>query len=376
VVEKGTCRLRSVDSKDIDSVSAAHRAGLIYVSSEAPGIRRIAVERGFRYVNPDGSNVRDEQVLRRISSLVIPPAWRSVWICPLDRGHLQATGKDARRRKQYRYHPRYRAERELKKYNELTAFGEVLPQVRKQVRRDLEMRGLPRSRVLAAIVSLLDLTSMRVGNEEYARDNRSYGLTTLRNRHAHVQGDKIRLRFRGKSGVVHSLQLNDRRLALVVKRCHDLPGYDLFQYVDESAEMHPIDSSMVNEYLKAISGRDITAKDFRTWHGTVEAATQLIDCDAATGERELTRNLVRAVEMVAKHLGNRPATCRKYYIHPAILDAYSLGTLGNAMGSKTPARRTRHLTSVEHSVLGFLRDYESKQSRALSRKRPRGSEAA
>ncbi len=297
-------------------------------------------------------------MLSRIASLVIPPAWRSVWICPLERGHLQATGRDNRGRKQYRYHPRYRARREQKKYKDLVEFGEVLPAIRKQVRQDLSQTGLPRDRVVAAIVDLLDLTSMRVGNTEYARENHSYGLTTLRNRHATVRGTTLRLRFRGKSGKVHSLQLDDRRLALVVKRCHDLPGYELFQYVDESGDLHPVDSSMVNEYLRTISGSDIAAKDFRTWHGTVKAAIHLAGCPPAVNKREVTKSLTAAVKAVAEHLGNRPATCRKYYIHPAILDTYSSGGLENVMALKSRARRGV-LTREEQCVLLFLRRLRS-----------------
>lgn len=300
---------------------------------------------------------------------MIPPAWRSVWICRLDRGHLQATGRDDRGRKQYRYHPRYRARRELEKYTDLVEFGKVLPAIRKQVKQDLSLPGLPRARVLAAIVDLLDLTSMRVGNAEYARENHSYGLTTLRNCHARIRGTTIRLRFRGKSGKSHSIELDDPRLANIVKRCHDLPGYELFQYVDECGDLHPIDSSMVNEYLRSVSGRDITAKDFRTWHGTVKAATHLAGCEAGTTVGAITQTLAAAVKAVAEHLGNRPATCRKYYIHPAILDSYSAGTLETVMALK-PNARYGLLTPEEHCVLSFLRKSEAnKQSVSFSRRR-------
>jgi DNA topoisomerase I len=240
----------------------------------------------------------------------------------------------------------------------LVEFGEALPAIRKQVKRDLSQPGLPRDRVVAAIVDLLDLTSIRIGNDEYARDNHSYGLTTLRNRHATVRGTMIRLRFKGKSGKVHSLELDDRRLAFVVKRCHDLPGYELFQYVDESGELRPVDSSMVNDYLRAISGSDITAKDFRTWHGTVKAAIHLAGCPVGASKREVTNSLTAAVKAVAEHLGNRPATCRKYYIHPAILDTYSLGGLEQVMALKAKARRSL-LTPEEHSVLLFLKKLRS-----------------
>jgi DNA topoisomerase-1 len=344
-----------------ESVSAARSAGLTYVTDGSPGIRRLRAGSGFRYLYPDGHPVRDKEVLGRIGSLVIPPAWRSVWICPLERGHLQATGRDDRGRKQYRYHPRYRARRELKKYEGLVEFGEALPAIRKQVQHDLSQPGLPRDRVVAAIVDLLDLTSMRIGNDEYARDNHSYGLTTLRNRHASVRGTKICLRFKGKSGKVHSLELDDRRLAFVVKRCHDLPGYELFQYVDESGDLHPIDSSMVNDYLRTISGRDITAKDFRTWHGTVKAAIHLAGCPIGVSKREVTNSLTAAVKAVSEHLGNRPATCRKYYIHPAILDAYSSGGLEQVMALKAKARRSL-LAAEEHCVLLFLTKLRTNKS--------------
>ena len=337
-----------------DSVSSAREAGLIYVSDRDPGIQRVSRGRGFGYVDAHGKAVRDAKTLERIRSLVIPPGWRDVWICARANGHLQVTARDARGRKQYRYHPRYREHRENGKYEGLVAFAEGLPRIRQRVRRDLRLRGLPRERVLATLVTLLDRTSIRVGNAEYARDNQSYGLTTLKDRHAQFKGDTLRLRFKGKSGVEHELELSDRRLAAIVQRCQDLPGQELFQYLDEEDSARPIDSAMVNGYLRDVSGSDVTAKHFRTWHGTVQAALQLSKIGTAESETGSKRNVVAAIKEVAALLGNRPATCRKYYVHPAVLDTYEDGTLTDYMASGIVPRR-RNLSSAEVCVLALLR---------------------
>jgi DNA topoisomerase-1 len=292
--------------------------------------------------------------LARIRSLAIPPAWRDVWICPDARGHLQATGRDARGRKQYRYHPRWRVVRDEVKYGRLIAFAHALPRIRRQTAADLPKSGLPREKVIATVVRLLEKTMIRVGNEEYARENGSIGLTTMRHRHASVSGATVHFSFRGKSGVAHAIDLHDARLARIVRACHDLPGHELFQYVDDSGRRQVVDSVDVNDYLRDASGDDFTAKDFRTWAGTVLAARALADAAEFASEAEAKRNIVRAVESVAERLGNTAAVCRKCYIHPAIVDAY-LG--GATIDPKHDARATRSphaLHAVEIAVVGML----------------------
>jgi DNA topoisomerase-1 len=271
--------------------------------------------------------LRDRKEIERIQALVIPPAWTNVWICPLANGHLQAVGVDARGRRQYRYHAEYREVRDATKYGRLTAFGAALPGIRARVEQDLKLPGLPRNKVLATIVRLLEATSARVGNEEYVRSNESFGLTTLRAEHAAVEGSKLRLRFKGKSGVEHDVAVTDKRVARIVGECQDLPGQELFQYLDESGQPCKVCSEDVNAYIREISGEDFTAKDFRTWNGTREALEALREAGAAETAAEAKKKIVEAVKRVAGRLGNRPATCRKYYIHPAILDAYLEGTI-------------------------------------------------
>jgi DNA topoisomerase I len=327
-----------------DPVVSAREAGLRYVTDQLPGIRRLNAGRGFRYVDPHGRVVRDRSTLARIRSLVIPPKWSSVWICPLPAGHLQVTARDARGRKQYRYHPRYRAVRDETKYESMVEFGRVLPRIRSRVYHDLKRRGLPKEKVLAAVVRILDTTRIRVGNAEYARDNDSYGLTTLRNSHVAIAGSKVRFRFNGKSKQVHSLELDDPKLASVVRRCRDLPGYQLFQYVDSDDQPQSIDSTMVNDYLREITGQNITAKDFRTWHGTVQAAVQLCNCG----------DVVQAVKSVAQILGNRPAACRKYYIHPLVLAAHDAGSLAEKIKGSSAEIPARGLSPAEKCVLSLL----------------------
>ncbi|MBV9653294.1 MAG: DNA topoisomerase IB [Acetobacteraceae bacterium] len=327
----------STDGDDSDPVSlddpeeAARAAKLRYVSDAKPGIRREKEVNGatatFRYRNPDGSDVTDEKTLARIKSLGIPPAWENVWICRVPNGHLQAVGRDARGRKQYRYHPRWRIVRDEAKYSRMLAFGRVLPEIRRRVAADLAKHGLPREKVLAAIVRLLETTLARVGNEEYAKTNKSFGLTTLRNRHVKVSGTHLAFDFRGKHGIKHHIDLQDRRLAAIIKRCQELPGQELFNYVDEEGQQRGVDSDDVNEYLRDISGEDITAKDFRTWAATNLAALALQELEVFDSQAKAKKNVVQAVEAVSKMLGNTPAICRKCYIHPAIFEGYLDGSL-------------------------------------------------
>ena len=335
-------------------VDSAAEARLSYVTDRQPGITRVAASGGFRYYDARGRLVRDRATLDRIRSLVIPPAWKNVWICPSSRGHLQVTGRDARGRKQYRYHPLYRAAREESKYEKLAAFGHSLPRIRRRVRRDLKLPGLPEHKVIATVVRLMDLTHIRVGNEEYARENNSFGLTTLRDRHVRIKGGELHFQFKGKSGQLHAIDVRDRQLAQIVKRSRDLPGYELFQYLDENGGHTAIESGMVNRYLKEVAGSDITAKDFRTWHGTVCAAQQLSVCGPASSQAEAKRNIVAATKAVSQKLGNRPATCRKHYIHPVVMDLYEKGCLHSHL-SVSPARSSASgLDATERCVLKLL----------------------
>src|SRR5688572_10771790 len=315
-------------------LESARSAGLRYVRDNGPGIRRKMSALGFRYYRPDGRQIRQPAELKRIARLVIPPAWKDVWICPDPRGHLQATGRDVRGRKQYRYHPKWREVRDETKYGRLIQFGRTLPVIRRRTDADLRRDGLPREKVLAAVVRLLEKTFIRVGNDEYARDNKSFGLTTMRDGHVKVSGSTVRFIFRGKSGVEHALALDDRRLAKIVKQCRDLPGQELFQYKDENGAVVDVGSSDVNAYLKAITGEDFTSKDFRTWAGTVLAAELLRDYERVDSAARAKKNIVAAIEQVAKQLGNTRAVCRKCYVHPAVIDAYLDGTM-----MKTVAQR-------------------------------------
>jgi DNA topoisomerase-1 len=343
-----------------DPVAAAAVAKLRHVTDDAPGITRHKAASGFDYRGPDGALIRDIATLGRIKSLAIPPAWTGVWICPLASGHIQATGRDAKGRKQYRYHPRWRQTRDETKYHKMLLFSRALPLIRARVAADLRRHGLPREKVLAAIVRLMELTLFRVGNTEYSRHNKSFGLTTLRNRHAEIEGDRIRISFRGKSGVWNEGRVTDRRLARIVKRCRDLPGYELFQYLDEDGERHSLGSADINLYLREISGEDITAKDFRTWAGTQLAASALKQL-AAPDEPARKSAIVLAVQEVAKHLGNTAAVCRKCYIHPAIFEGYLNGTLLQTLQRRTRIRvRDEGMTLEEASVVAFLRSEDQR----------------
>ena len=342
----------------LDPEVAAKRAKLRYVHDSMPGITRHKAHNGFDYRTPDGELVRDIDTLKRIRALAIPPAWTDVWICPDPNGHLQAVGRDQRRRKQYRYHPRWREIRDEAKFGKMLVFSRALPLIRARIEQDLKRPGLPRERVLAAIVRLMELTLFRVGNNEYAKENKSYGLTTLRDRHVAIDGSRIHIGFRGKSGIQHQTDINDRRLARIVKNCRDLPGQELFQYVDEDGERHAVDSADVNEYLREITGEEITAKDFRTWAGTHLAAEALREFELFDTEAKRKKAIVQAVEKVAKHLGNTPAICRRCYIHPAILDGYLEGTLLQALADRTDDYLREHIDGMspeEAAVTAFLR---------------------
>jgi DNA topoisomerase-1 len=305
-------------------------AGLRYVTDAAPGIRRQKKGKGFRYLHPDGTHVADEETLARIKSLVIPPAWTDVWICANPKGHLQCTGRDARGRKQSRYHPRWREVRDETKYERMMLFASALPRIRERVEHDLALPGLPREKILAAIVRLLETTFIRVGNTEYARKNHSYGLTTLRNKHVAVKSSTVTFNFQGKSGVEHTIDLQDRRLARIVERCRDLPGYELFQYLDNQGSHHSIDASDVNDYLREIAGDDFTAKDFRTWAGTVLACEMLRQAEPFESQTQAKKNVVAAIKAVAERLGNTPSVCRKCYVHPAVMESYITGAMVKA----------------------------------------------
>jgi DNA topoisomerase-1 len=340
-----------------EPIESAREAHLRYVNDDRPGIRRKRAGKGFSYTGPDGAPIREDATLRRIRSLAIPPAWQDVWICAQPNGHLQATGRDARGRKQYRYHPRWRATRDETKYAHMLAFGRALPGIRERVEQDLRRPGLPREKVLATVVRLLETTLIRVGNEEYAKANRSFGLTTMRDRHVQVEGTTLRFEFRGKSGVRQSVGLHDRRVARIVARCRDLPGYELFQYIDETGRHQTIDSADVNEYLRSISGEDFTAKDFRTWAGTVLAALALREFESFDSQAQAKKNVVRAIQNVAKRLGNTPSVCRKCYVHPAVIDAYLEGDTLDALRQRTEQEFTNELAGLppeEAAVLALL----------------------
>jgi DNA topoisomerase-1 len=320
-------RIKQVVETITDPAESAKAAGLRYVSDTKPGIKRVESGRGFRYIGTDGKPVRDQETLARIKSLVIPPAWKEIWICPNPKGHLQVTGRDARGRKQSRYHPRWREVRDETKYERMLLFGVELPNIRERVEQDLKMPGLPRPKVLATIVHLMETTLIRIGNEEYARKNKSYGLTTMRNKHVNVDGATVTFHFQGKSGVKHTVDINDRRIARIVRRCQDIPGYELFQYVDEDGTHHSVDSADVNEYLREIAKQDFTAKEFRTWAGSLLTCMTLRALGAYESEKEATKNIVQTIKTVAARLGNTPSVCRKCYVHPAVLQWYMSGKM-------------------------------------------------
>jgi DNA topoisomerase I len=337
----------------IDPVASADAAGLRYVSDEAPGIRRKKAGSALVYTRPDGSRVTDERTLARIKSLAIPPAWTDVWICPNPSGHIQATGRDAKGRKQYRYHPRWREVRDAVKYDKMIAFAEALPRMRERVEQDLALRGAPREKVLATVVRLLEHTRIRVGNEEYKKQNKSFGLTTLQDRHVKVEGSTIHFRFKGKHGITHEVELRDRRLARVVQRCRDIPGQDLFQYIGDDGQRHDVTSGDVNDYIREISGGEFTAKDFRTWAGTLLAARFLRTCEPCADEKQGKKSVVRCIESVSQELGNTVAVCRKCYVHPVVVKTYLDGRLEplRDVPNTAQASTTSHVLDVEEAAL-------------------------
>jgi DNA topoisomerase I len=342
--------------KKVRPVPAADGRKLRFTSDSSPGIRRVPAGAGFRYVGPTGKPVRDEATLARIKALAIPPAWTDVWICPQADGHLQAVGRDARGRKQYRYHAGYRAARDDAKFGRMIAFGKALPRIRRIVARDMGRPGLPRRKVLAAVVKLLETSLIRVGNEEYARSNNSFGLTTLKDKHVEVDRGLIRFEFRGKSGIEHEIDVSDRRLAKIVRACQDLPGQELFQYLDEDGEVRDVTSTDVNDYLREIAGDEFTAKDFRTWAGTVLAALALQEFQAFDNKTQAKRNVMAAIRSVAQRLGNTPAVCRSGYVHPRVIDAYLQGTMLDAMRRRAAGvmADVKHLRPEEAAVLALL----------------------
>jgi DNA topoisomerase-1 len=335
---------------------AAH---LTYVSDLDPGIRRTKAGNGFNYIDPQGRPVTGEPTLDRIRELAIPPAWTDVWIAPTERAHIQDTGRDARGRKQYRYHTRWREVRDAHKYDRLIAFGHALPRLRRQVQRDLARRGLPREKVLAAAIRVMEITLIRVGNEEYAKTNKSFGLTTLRNRHARISSGAATFEFRGKSGKVHTARFSDRRLARILRACQDLPGQRLFQYLDDEGQRHAVESADVNDYLRDAMGEDFSAKDFRTWAGTLAAVRALATLPPSEADGEAKKNVVACVKAVAGVLGNTPAVCRAAYIHPAVLEAYESGAL-----DLKPSSRDR---DFELAVMQFLERARTRAARKAAR---------
>ena len=339
---------------------AAARAGLRYVTDGFAGVTRERSGSGWAYYTPEGTRIGDAATRKRLNALAIPPAWTDVWICPDPGGHIQATARDARGRKQYRYHPSYREARDHSKFRRMLEFSETLPYLREQVERDLRGENLGRKQLLATVVRLLDRTLIRVGNDEYARENRSYGLTTLRRRHVRVDGTMLHFSFRGKSGVEHSIAITDPRVARIVQRCQDLPGVELFQYRDGAGKRQTVSSDDVNDYLRALGGRDITAKDFRTWGGTMTAAVELRRMGVAASRREADRNIIQVIDTVAQRLGNTRSVCRKYYVHPSLLEAYLMGhTVPTPPPLKKSARREQPgaaLRRDEVLVLQFLQE--------------------
>jgi DNA topoisomerase-1 len=352
----------------VDPKDAAESVGLRYVSDARPGIGRRKSGIGFTYTRADGSRLTEPDVLRRIKSLAIPPAWGDVWICPFVDGHIQATGRDAKGRKQYRYHPRFREVRESTKYEHVVAFAEALPGIRAKVREHMALRGLPREKVLATVVHLLETTLIRVGNDDYAKQNNSYGLTTLKNRHVAVDGNEVRFRFTGKSGKQWSLRVRDRRIAKIIRACQDLPGQELLQYVDDDGKPQDVTSSDVNAYLNELTGKDITAKDFRTWAGTVLATMALNEVKSFDTAVEAKRNLRTAIENVAGRLGNTPTICRKCYVHPEVLTSYLDGNLVLEIKSAVEAELREDLNGLKPEEAAVLAMLRGRLARELSRK--------
>ena len=357
----------------VDPRDAAEMAGLLYVSDEEPGIRRKKSGKGFTYTKPDGQKVEDKATLERIRSLAIPPAYTDVWICARANGHIQATGRDAKGRKQYRYHPGFREVRESTKYEHMLEFARGLPAIRRAIDEHMSLRGLPREKVLATVVHLLENTLIRVGNSDYVKQNKSYGLTTLRDPHVTVEGSELRFQFKGKSGKTWRLQVKNRRVAKIVKACQDLPGQDLFQYLDENGEQQSITSADVNAYLKEITGNEITAKDFRTWAGTVLAALALAEFEEFDSDAKAKKNIRAAIEKVSGRLGNTPTICRKCYVHPEVFASYLDGGLLLDIKEEIETELREDLSSLkpeEAAVLALLEQRLSREVQKQAEKKP------
>ena len=347
---------QTIKALDLEPKESAKLAGLIYVRADSLQIARKKVGRGFCYVDRHGNRITDKKELKRYQELTIPPALTDVYLCHLPNGHLQATGRDAKKRKQYFYHPDWRKIRSQHKFNRMLLFGSSLPLIRETTAKHLRKQGLPREKVLATVVRLLETTLIRVGNSQYTRKNRSFGLTTLRDRHVEIKGATLKFEFRGKSGVDREVELQDRRLINIIKKCQEIPGYEIFKYYDESGDRHFVDSGDVNEYLQTITGKDFTAKDFRTWMGTLLAAIELDELGEFDSEKQAQKNITRAIKKAAKQLGNRPATCRKYYVHPAIIEAYQDGSLLNLMLHTAQSKSVdKELTPEEKVVLKIIK---------------------
>jgi DNA topoisomerase I len=356
MVLKDASQIDALTGSTLEAAQMAIEAGLVYVTDTEPGIRRMRSGRGFRYLTPENKPLAAQRELKRIASLAIPPAYRDVWISTQPRGHLQATGRDARGRKQYRYHPHWRLARDSAKFDRMVSFGDALKKLRRRLKRDLALEGLPRDKVLALVVSLLDATRIRVGNTEYARDNKSFGLTTLRDRHVKfMQGGKALLNFRGKGGVQHEILISDKRLAQIVRHCHELPGQHLFQYVTAEGDRSPIDSGMVNDYLRSVMGDDFTAKDFRTWGATLHAIVLLsrTALPEEPSERAYQRHILDVIRQVAAQLRNTPAVCRKSYINPEVFETWRSGKIHKAFNGTLTLSAPR---KAEAQVLAFLRE--------------------
>ncbi len=380
-VATGLDRGLSEADSTAEAIQIAKGAGLRYSMDTGKGIKRLRAGKGMRYVDPNGATIRDAATLSRIRALAIPPAWTDVWICPWENGHIQATGRDARGRKQYRYHAKWRATRDASKYERTIAFGRALSKIRHATDRDLNQPGLPERKVLAAVVRLLETTLIRVGNTEYARDNNSYGLTTMRDGHAAIKGGTVRFQFRGKSGVKHAIALSDRRLTRIIQQCQELPGQELFQYVDDDGHVRDLNSDHVNAYIREIAGDEFTAKDFRTWAGTVLAVMALQEFAVFDSKVEAKKNIVRAVESVSQRLGNTPSVCRKCYIHPAVLDAYLEGTMLESLRQKAEAEMAdiKQLNPEEIAVLTLLQRrlaQEAKDDRSKTRSKSKKARSA
>jgi len=347
-------------------MGSAAAAGLRYVSDAMPGIRRHRHGRGFTYVGPDGEVIRSRDALRRFRSLVIPPAWTDVWICPHEDGHLQVTARDARGRKQYRYHPQFRQQRDGTKFERMFELSDVLWKIRERVESDITLPGLARNKIMATVVWLLETTLIRIGSDEYRKANKSFGLTTLRRRHVAVSGSDMRFEFKGKSGIQHAVSVTDKRIARIVQRCQELPGEELFKYLDDDGKRQEVDAEDVNAYLQEITGREVTAKDFRTWAGTMLVAKALREIGAASTKREAEKNIVSAVDLTAKRLGNTRSVCRKYYIHPALIEAYLEGSVLPPLPERRWNKRKSSgptLRQHEMDVLAFLKSRLKQKNR-------------